>query len=47
LEEGSKSSPTEDEAPQSYWVGQELAWEADPIPVVLFVELPYWLMVPD
>ena len=47
MEEGSKSSPTEDKAPQSYWVGQELAWEADPIPVVLFVELPYWLMVPD
>lgn len=31
----------------SYWVGQELDWEAAPVSVVLFVELPYWLMAPD
>ena len=41
------SGPTEEEALHSYWVGQQLAWEADLVPVVLFVELPYWLMVPD
>ena len=33
--------------PDSYWVGQELDWEATTVPVELHVELPYWLMVPD
>jgi hypothetical protein len=47
LNEEPTSKPVEVEALQSYWVGQELAWEADPVPVVLLVELPYWLMVPD
>ena len=28
-------------------MGQELDWEAEDVPVVLFVELPFWLMVPD
>lgn len=31
----------------SYWLGQELNWEANLVPVVLFVELPYWLLVPE
>lgn len=31
----------------TYWVGQELDWEAEIVPVDLRVELPYWLMVPD
>jgi hypothetical protein len=33
--------------PRSYWVGQELDWQASTVPVKLHVELPYWLMVPD
>jgi hypothetical protein len=33
--------------PDSYWIGQELDWEASTVPVKLHVELPYWLMVPD
>lgn len=28
-------------------MGQELDWAAEDVPVVLFVELPFWLMVPD
>jgi hypothetical protein len=36
-----------DEIPTSYHLGQELNWEAEVIPVVLFVELPFWLMVPN
>lgn len=31
--------------PSSYWVGQELAWDAPWIQVALRVELPFWLMV--
>lgn len=31
--------------PESYSLGQELDWDADPLPVILFVELPFWLMV--
>lgn len=30
-----------------YYFGQELDWDAERIPVVLLVELPYWLMIPD
>lgn len=33
--------------PDSYWIGQELDWQASTVPVELRVELPYWLMVPD
>ncbi len=33
--------------PESYSLGQELDWDADPLPVTLFVELPFWLMVPS
>jgi hypothetical protein len=33
--------------PDSYWIGQELDWQAATVPVQLYVELPYWLMVPD
>jgi hypothetical protein len=33
--------------PGSYWVGQELDWQAATVAVELHVELPYWLMVPD
>ncbi len=33
--------------PQSYWVGQQLDWEAPSIPVTLYVELPFWLMLSD
>jgi hypothetical protein len=33
--------------PDSYWIGQELDWEAATVPVQLYVELPYWLMVPN
>ena len=37
----------EESIPQSYWLGQELDWEAEWEPVELFVELPFWLMVND
>ncbi len=33
--------------PQEYWIGEELDWEAPSIPVDLYVELPFWIMVPD
>lgn len=33
--------------PKTYWIGQELDWQATTVPVKLHVELPYWLMVPD
>lgn len=33
--------------PDSYWIGEELDWQATTVPVELYVELPYWLMVPD
>ena len=33
--------------PESYWIGQELNWEASPADVVLFCELPFWVMVPN
>lgn len=36
-----------EEMPASYFVGQELDWEAPWDPVDLVVELPYWLMVPN
>lgn len=36
-----------DEMPTSHYLGQELNWEAEVIPVILFVELPFWLMVPN
>ncbi len=36
-----------DEIPTSYYLGQELDWEAEAKPVLLFVELPFWLMVPN
>jgi hypothetical protein len=31
----------------TYWVGQELDWDAPKIPVKLCVELPFWIMVPN
>jgi hypothetical protein len=34
-------------SPESYWLGQELDWEAQWVPVVLWAELPFWLMVAD
>lgn len=33
--------------PEKYCVGQELDWEAPSVPVELWVELPFWMMVPD
>jgi hypothetical protein len=33
--------------PESYWLGQELDWDAEWTPVILWVELPFWLMVSD
>jgi len=35
------------ELPQSYWIGQELDWDAAPRPVTLAVELPFWLLTSD
>lgn len=45
--EVSDTTPEASGSAESYWIGQELDWDASPIPVVLFVELPFWLMVPD
>ncbi|MDQ4076706.1 MAG: hypothetical protein M3220_10745 [Chloroflexota bacterium] len=42
-DEGSSARPL----PESYWLGQELDWDAPWEPVVLWVELPFWLMVSD
>jgi tetratricopeptide (TPR) repeat protein len=33
--------------PERFSIGQNLDWEASPIPVTLYVELPFWIMVPD
>ena len=33
--------------PESYWVGQELDWEASNVRVDLVCELPFWIMVPN
>lgn len=33
--------------PESYWIGQELNWDAPAIAVTLIVELPFWLMTSD
>jgi hypothetical protein len=35
------------ELPTSYFLGQELNWEAERRPITLFVELPFWLMTPN
>ncbi|MGI8747881.1 MAG: hypothetical protein ACR2J4_05985, partial [Deinococcus sp.] len=33
--------------PSRYWFGQDLNWEAAKEDVTLFMELPFWLMVPN
>jgi len=33
--------------PEKYCVGQELDWGASSVPVDLYVELPFWIIVPD
>ena len=33
--------------PVERWVGQDLDWNAKSVPVTLFVELPFWLMMPN
>jgi len=33
--------------PQEYSIGEELDWGAPSTPVDLYVELPFWIMVPD
>jgi hypothetical protein len=43
----SDSKPTGPSRPRSYRVGQRLDWDAPWTPVRLYVELPFWLMVPD
>jgi hypothetical protein len=40
-------SPEKVPIPQEYWIGEELDWEAPSIPIELFIELPFWIMVPD
>lgn len=37
----------EKEVPDEYYVGHELDWNAEVVTVKLFVELPFWLMVPN
>lgn len=36
-----------DQLPSSYSIDQDIDWNAPHVPVALFVELPYWLMVSD
>ena len=36
-----------DLTPSSYWFGQDLNWESEKEEVTLFIELPFWLMVPN
>lgn len=38
---------TEGELPETYEFGQELNWDAPSLPVALYVELPFWLFVPN
>ena len=40
-------SPKIPPTPSTYWVGQDLDWEATTLQVDLRVELPFWLMIPD
>jgi hypothetical protein len=40
-----EEASTEVPLPESYWTGQELDWEAPSGWAVLWVELPFWLMV--
>lgn len=45
---GNSTQPSSQQShPQSYFFGQNPDWDAMPVPVILFVELPFWLMVPD
>ncbi len=37
-------SPQQVAIPSSYFVGQEINWDAPWIEVYLWVELPFWLM---
>ncbi len=41
MKEEASDSNLETQELHSYWLGQELDWEAGLVPVVLFVELPY------
>ena len=40
-------STKEANIPKSYWIGQELNWEASSVDVVLLCEVPFWIMVPN
>jgi len=40
-------NPSQEQPPTSYWIEQELNWDAPSAPVLLSVELPFWLMVSD
>ncbi len=43
----STAEPEEREQPESYWLGQDLDWNAVLRDVTLYTELPFWLMVPN
>jgi hypothetical protein len=47
MTEQKPESPKMNPTPSTYWIGQDLDWEAATIQVDLRVELPFWLMVPD
>lgn len=47
MSENKQKSSEKLSIPESYWIGQELDWQATTVPVELHVELPYWIMVPD
>jgi len=46
LRKGTNQSKARKPLPDRYFIGQELDWEAPSVPVVLTVELPFWIMVP-
>jgi len=47
MSKNNMQSSQKESIPQTYWIGQELDWEAPSIPVDLRVELPFWIMVSD
>lgn len=42
-----KNSSSQISPPKEYWVGQDLDWDSASVPTVLWVELPFWIMVPN
>lgn len=47
MDNSSSQSSVEGPLPEKHWIGEDLDWEASSVPVALYVELPFWVMVPD